>query len=311
MSLTLRPATDADSKSLLGASSALREKLMAAVSSGQIGTMTVDASLIDSQTGEEIHNISSDLLISFTDDLRQRYLANYENMSCIAVHIKQDSTPSPTVTPSPTAAPTDTPTPEPTVSPTPGPTAKPLEARGFLPTPTPSPTAAHEMSLGNGGYFSDSDLGIDIGSSGGEQLLVRNSDGLTVAPIGSLSSKVELIPCKLTREGVLIPDTTTSPFLLIYGPKEAFSNLLTVRAKDGVFTWDGEGHQVAAEPSIKEGTTLWYSLDLETWQTEAPVFTDVLRNEDGSVGSYQVYVLAENPDCDPAVCSYTVTINPA
>ena len=60
-----------------------------------------------------------------------------------------------------------------------------------------------------------------------------------------------------------------------------------------------------------EGTTLWYSLDLENWQSDAPAFTDVLRNEDGSVGSWQVYVLAENPGCDPAVCSYTVTINPA
>ena len=129
-------------------------------------------------------------------------------------------------------------------------------------------------------------------------------------PTGSLSPTVEFIPCKLTERGVRIPNTSLSPFLLIYGPKEAFSNLLTVRAKDGVFTYDGEGHAVAAEPSIVEGTTLYYSLDLENWQTEAPSFTDVLWNEDGSVGSYQVYVLAENPDCDPAVCSYTVTILP-
>ena len=110
---------------------------------------------------------------------------------------------------------------------------------------------------------------------------------------------------------MIVSDTSLSPFLLIYGPKEAFSNLLTVRAKDGVFTYDGEGHAVAAEPSIAEGTTLYYSLDLENWQTEAPSFTDVLWNEDGSVGSYQVYVLADNPDCDPAVCSYTATILPA
>ena len=158
----------------------------------------------------------------------------------------------------------------------------------------------------NAGLDDDSSAG-----SSGEQLLANAHSDLTVKPVGSFSPKVEFIPCKLTSKGVLIPDTTTSPFLLIYGPKEAFSNLLTVRAKDGVFTWDGEGHQVAAEPSIAEGTTLWYSVDLETWQTEAPVFTDVLRNEDGSVGSYQVYVLAENPDCDPAVCSYTITINPA
>ena len=129
-------------------------------------------------------------------------------------------------------------------------------------------------------------------------------------PTGSFSPTVEFIPCKLTENGVIVSDTSLSPFLLIYGPKEAFSNLLTVRAKDGVFTYDGEGHAVAAEPSIAEGTTLYYSLDLETWQTEAPSFTDVRWNEDGSVGSYQVYVLAENPDCDPAVCSYTVTILP-
>ena len=128
--------------------------------------------------------------------------------------------------------------------------------------------------------------------------------------MGSLSPNVEIITCQMTSNGVRVPGTSLSPFLLIYGPKEAFSNLLTVRAKDGVFTYDGEGHAVAAEPSIAEGTTLYYSLDLENWQTEAPSFTDVRWNEDGSVGSYQVYVLAENPDCDPAVCSYTVTIVP-
>ena len=468
--LTLRPASDEDSKSLLGASSALREKLMAAVGSGQIGTMTVDASLIDSQTGEENHSISGDLLISFTGSLQQRYLENYENMSCYAVHIKQDSTPSPTVTPSPTIAPTATVTPSPTIAPTatdakgvyvddsssfnmtdgsispkatatdgvyvddsssfnmadgsipstttatpsptaapattvtPSPTAAPLATAMPSPTATPAttvtpsptvpllatampmPTAAptasathdnpgvsaapimyvnyslgidgsplatatHDIpgvsaapimyvnySLGIGGSSTGSqmmntnnnsrfyesylrfkdELRINAGlgdnssaGSSGKQLLTNAHSDLTVAPIGSLSSKVEFIPCKLTREGVLISDTTTSPFLLIYGPKEAFSNLLTVRAKDGVFIWDGEGHQVAAEPSITEGTTLWYSLDLESWQTEAPEFTDVFWNEDGSVGSWQVYVLAENPDCDPAVCSYTVTIIPA
>ena len=153
-------------------------------------------------------------------------------------------------------------------------------------------------------------LGDDSSASSNEgQLLVQRGD-LTLVPTGSLSPTVEFIPCKLTERGVRIPNTSLSPFLLIYGPKEAFSNLLTVRAKNGVFTYDGEGHAVAAEPSIVEGTTLYYSLDLENWQTEAPSFTDVLWNEDGSVGSYQVYVLAENPDCDPAVCSYTVTILP-
>ena len=129
--------------------------------------------------------------------------------------------------------------------------------------------------------------------------------------MGSLSPNVEIITCQMTSNGVRVPGTSLSPFLLIYGPKEAFSNLLTVRAKNGVFTYDGEGHAVAAEPSIVEGTTLYYSLDLESWQTEAPSFTDVLWNEDGSVGSYQVYVLADNSNCDPAVCSYLVTILPA
>lgn len=152
-------------------------------------------------------------------------------------------------------------------------------------------------------------MGTDNSNEG--QLLASTLGDLTLVPVGSLSPTVEFIPCKLTESGVVIKDTSLSPFLLIYGPKEAFSNLLTVRAKDGVFTYDGEGHAVAAEPSIAEGTTLYYSLDLESWQTEAPAFTDVLWNEDGSVGSYQVYVLADNPDCDPAVCSYTVTILPA
>ena len=155
--------------------------------------------------------------------------------------------------------------------------------------------------------------GLDDNSSASSnegQLVVQRGD-LTLVPTGSLSPTVEFIPCKLTENGVIVSDTSLSPFLLIYGPKEAFSNLLTVRAKDGVFTYDGEGHAVAAELSIAEGTTLYYSLDLENWQTEAPSFTDVLWNEDGSVGSYQVYVLADNPDCDPAVCSYTATILPA
>ncbi|MGN8755792.1 hypothetical protein [Blautia sp. HCP3S3_C4] len=323
--MTLRPVSDQDSNSLLGLSSTLRKKLMAAAGEGQIGTMAVDACLTDSQTGEEIHNISGDVLLSFTGDLQQRYLENYENMSCIAVHIEQDSTSSPTVTP--------------TVTPTPGPTVAPTatDAKGVYadsPNFDMSGGIVSSMTTATGGVYADSSsfymsggiisptvtptpsptvtpMATPTPSFDGEQLLVTTSDGLTVKPVGSFSPKVEFIPCKLTSKGVLIPDTTTSPFLLIYGPKEAFSNLLTVRAKDGVFTWDGEGHQVAAEPSIAEGTTLWYSVDLETWQTEAPVFTDVLRNEDGSVGSYQVYVLAENPDCDPAVCSYTVTINPA
>ena len=152
-------------------------------------------------------------------------------------------------------------------------------------------------------------MGTDNSNEG--QLLASTLGDLTLVPVGSLSPTVEFIPCKLTESGVVIKDTSLSPFLLIYGPKEAFSKLLTVRAKDGVFTWDGEGHAVAAEPSIAEGTSLYYSLDLENWQTEAPSFTDVLWNGDGSVGSYQVYVLADNPDCDPAVCSYTVTIVPA
>ena len=157
----------------------------------------------------------------------------------------------------------------------------------------------------NAGSDDDSSAGSNEG-----QLVVQRGD-LTLVPVGSLSPTVEFTPCKLTESDVVIRNTSLSPFLLIYGPKEAFSKLLTVRAKDGVFTWDGEGHAVAAEPSIAEGTTLYYSLDLESWQTEAPAFTDVLWNGDGSVGSYQVYVLADNPDCDPAVCSYTVTIVPA
>ena len=403
INLTLRPVSDQDSNSLLGASNTLWKKLMAAAGEGQIGTMSVDVCLTDSQTGEEIHNTSGDVLLSFTGDLQQRYLENYKNMSCIAVHIKQDGTSSPTVTPTvtptpgPTVAPTATdakgvyadspnfdmsggivssmttttggvyvdsssfymsggiisptvtPTPSPTVTPmatpTPSPTAVPTPSPTAVPTPIPgipgasaAPTMYTNHAVGIGGSSTGNQMmntdnnsklyesylrikdglrfnaGLDDDSSAGssgEQLLANAHSDLTVKPVGSFSPKVEFIPCKLTSKGVLIPDTTTSPFLLIYGPKEAFSNLLTVRAKDGVFTWDGEGHQVAAEPSIAEGTTLWYSVDLETWQTEAPVFTDVLRNEDGSVGSYQVYVLAENPDCDPAVCSYTITINPA
>ena len=354
INMTLRPVSDQDSNSLLGASNTLWKKLMSLAGEGQIGTMTVDACLTDSQTGEEIHNVSGDLLLSFTGDLQQRYLANYENMSCIAVHIKQDST-------TETAAPTPTPDQQQlradanltvigsagTVEldslnntdgsnnqlggiATTGATVLSNNVDDGAPTKvtlggtSSSDEGVLDFNVSATEYnrmLADSNMGSltvrdstlsanGVGEEFGE-LLIRTSDGLTVASVGSLSSKVEFIPCKLTREGVLIPDTTTSPFLLIYGPKEAFSNLLTVRAKDGVFTWDGEGHQVAAEPSIEECTTLWYSLDLENWQTEAPVFTDVLRNEDGSVGSYQVYVLAENPDCDPAVCSYTVTINPA
>ena len=112
INLTLRPVSDQDSNSLLGLSGTLRKKLMAAAGEGQIGTMSVDVCLTDSQTGEEIHNTSGDVLLSFTGDLQKRYLENYKNMSCIAVHIEQDSTSSPTVTP------TVTPTPGPTVAPT-------------------------------------------------------------------------------------------------------------------------------------------------------------------------------------------------
>ena len=151
-------------------------------------------------------------------------------------------------------------------------------------------------------------LGVDMSAGNNTNLIPDTS----LSPF-SASEVLEIIDCDVSEDKntTLIPDTSLSPFLLIYGPKEAFSNLLTVRARNSVFTWDGEGHAVAAEPSIVEGTSIYYSLDLENWQTEAPAFTDVLWNEDGTVGCYQVYVLALNPDCDPAVCGYTVTIVPA
>ena len=151
-------------------------------------------------------------------------------------------------------------------------------------------------------------LGIDVSAGNNTNLIPDTS----LSPY-SASDVLEILDCDVSEDKntTLIPDTSLSPFLLIYGPKEAFSNLLTVRARNSVFTWDGEGHAVAAEPSIVEGTSIYYSLDLENWQTEAPAFTDVLWNEDGTVGCYQVYVLALNPDCDPAVCGYTVTIVPA
>ena len=161
-------------------------------------------------------------------------------------------------------------------------------------------------------YFTASEvlefLGVDMSAGNNTNLIPDTS----LSPF-SASEVLEIIDCDVSEDKntTLIPDTSLSPFLLIYGPKEAFSNLLTVRARNSVFTWDGEGHAVAAEPSIVEGTSIYYSLDLENWQTEAPAFTDVLWNEDGTVGCYQVYVLALNPDCDPAVCGYTVTIVPA
>ena len=379
LGLTIRPVSDQDDKSLLGASLKLRKKLMDSVGASLIGSMAVDVALFDNQTGMEVHNVSGDLTLMLTGVLQQKYLENYKEMACYAVHLKQDSTTEST------AAPTNTSTNGQSVyndsssfnmdggnintlganaggsgvyagssgfamdggnidtatTGTSGSTAASQDTNGSnTTTGTSGSTAAPQDTNGSNTNAADNALKVNIGlglngtgntsrvyesylglrnpassddnssaSSNEGQLLVQRGD-LTLVPTGSLSPTVEFIPCKLTENGVIVSDTFLSPFLLIYGPKEAFSNLLTVRAKDGVFTYDGEGHAVAAEPSIVEGTTLYYSLDLESWQTEAPSFTDVLWNEDGSVGSYQVYVLAENPDCDPAVCSYTVTILP-
>ena len=320
--LTVRPVSTLDNQSLLSASNELRKKLMASAGASQIGAMAVDAALIDRQTGAELHSTTGDLTLSFTGSLAQSYKKNYKNMACVAVHLKQNSTDSSTVGNSKY----DTTT------------ADWKDDRldhsssysgGTTGTDESSPTATSGSTTapqGTNGSNKDSSkggvldfivsaneiqkqlLGSDNSNEG--QFLVQH-DNQTLVPVGSLSPTVEFMPCKLTESGVVIKDTSLSPFLLIYGPKEAFSKLLTVRAKDGMFTYDGEDHAVAAEPSIEDGTTLYYSLDLENWQTEAPSFTDVRWNEDGSVGSYQVYVLADNPDCDPTVCSYSVTILPA
>ena len=428
--LTVSPVSTLDNQSLLSASNELRKKLMASAGAGQIGSMAVDATLIDTQTGAELHSTNGDLTLSLTGDLQRKYQENYKEMSCVAVHIKQDSTNDPTAAPQGTTSDgvgassgssgfvmdggtidtsganadgsgvyagssgfvmdggnIDTATTGNSNNSLIGNTGNGIgggnsgdgsniqissgnvsadgntgngigggnsgegsniqisggSVKGNAGTSAPRPNDPAEdptgtqvyktevnldvnnglNSTGNDSELNESYLRIQEGlrynaglgdgssaSSNEGQLLVQRGD-LTVVPTGSLSPTVEYIPCKLTENGVIVSDTSLSPFLLIYGPKEAFSNLLTVRAKDGVFTYDGEGHAVAAEPSIAEGTSLYYSLDLENWQTEAPAFTDVLWNEDGSVGSYQVYVLADNPDCDPAVCSYTVTILPA
>ena len=382
--LTVSPVSTLDNQSLLSASNELRKKLMASAGAGQIGSMAVDATLIDTQTGAELHSTNGDLTLSLTGDLQRKYQENYKEMDCIAVHIKQDSTNDPTAAPQGTTSDgvgassgssgfvmdggtidtsganadgsgvyagssgfamnggnINT-----TSTGTSGSTAASQDTNGSnTTTGTSGSTAASQDTNSSNTNAADNALEVNIGlglngtgntssvyesylriqddlrnpagsddnssaSSNEGQLLVQRGD-LTLVPTGSFSPTVEFIPCKLTENGVIVSDTSLSPFLLIYGPKEAFSNLLTVRAKDGVFTYDGEGHAVAAEPSIAEGTTLYYSLDLETWQTEAPSFTDVRWNEDGSVGSYQVYVLADNPDCDPTVCSYSVTILPA
>ena len=364
LDLTIRPLSDRDDKSLLGASLKLWKKLMDSVGASLIGSMAVDVALVDNQTGMEVHNVSGGLTLMLTGVLQQKYLENYKEMACYAVHLKQDSTTESTTAPTNTSTNgqgvhndsssfnMDSGTIDTSGANADG-SGVYAGSSGFAmnggninttSTGTSGSTAASQDTNGSNTNAADNALEVNIGlglngtgnnsrvyesylriqddlrnpagsddnssaSSNEGQLLVQRGD-LTVVPTGSFSPTVEYIPCELTERGVRIPDTSLSPFLLIYGPKEAFSNLLTVRAKDGVFTYDGEGHAVAAEPSIVEGTTLYYSLDLESWQTEAPSFTDVLWNEDGSVGSYQVYVLAENPDCDPAVCSYTVTILP-
>ena len=553
LDLTLRPVSNLDDESLLGASSDLRKKLMASVGASQIGSMAVDAALVDNQTGMEVHNVSGDLTLKLTGDLQQSYQKNYKNMACVAVHIKQDVSyfaPMPDSTPAPqgttsdgagasfgssgfsmsggtipsSAAATDgagvyagsssfsmsggtipssvtgsgngsatgnvgasigvsssgangtgtdaaaagnalegianridniannasassadkanalkdavgemnaivagggTGDPdkdevlnevvEKLSTITDGGTTDEAALNGLLEQIVALVDAVADLmraegtgtdkdvedilnaikaqmsnarenssgedkdpedildklknqlgssSAGNSGMTSQqagssssssnsgmtsqqagsSSVSSNSGmtsqqagsssSAGGSSMTSQQAGSSSSAggsrmtsqqagigsstskpgalgrAMGSLSPNVEIITCQMTSNGVRVPGTSLSSFLLIYGPKEAFSNLLTVRAKDGVFTYDGEGHAVAAEPSIAEGTTLYYSLDLENWQTEAPSFTDVRWNEDGSVGSYQVYVLAENPDCDPAVCSYTVTIVP-
>ena len=340
--LTIRPVTDQDSKLLSGVSNELRKKLMAAAGSDKIGAMAVDAVLTDKDTGEELHSTNGDLTISFSGELLESYQQNYQNMACYAVHIKQYSTD--TGTSSSTAASQDTNDTNSTATATPDP-YKPEMAKELLSedemlgyqglnvafdeyTKKYTNQAEEIRDIINGLSSADSSLlnmdynGVtvkrdcygwvfsDSTDSNGEQFLTSAVGDMTVVPVSSLSSKVELIRCELTENGVVIKDTSLSPFLLIYGPKEAFSDLLTVRAQDGVFIYDGEGHQVTAEPSIAEGTTVYYSQDLQSWQTEAPTLTDVITCEDGSLGAYLIFALAVNPDCGAALCSYTVTILP-
>ena len=91
--LTVSPVSTLDNQSLLSASDELRKKLMASAGAGQIGSMAVDATLIDTQTGAELHSTNGDLTLSLTGDLQRKYQENYKEMDCIAVHLEQDSTP--------------------------------------------------------------------------------------------------------------------------------------------------------------------------------------------------------------------------
>ena len=77
---------------------------------------------------------------------------------------------------------------------------------------------------------------------------------------------------------------------------------LTVNPYNGVY--DAASHYIAATTSVTEGTTLYYSLDNQTWVAGNPGFVDVVS---GAI----VYVKAENSNYETAYASSTVTITPA
>lgn len=77
---------------------------------------------------------------------------------------------------------------------------------------------------------------------------------------------------------------------------------LTANPYSGVY--DAASHHIAASTLVTEGTTLFYSLDNQTWVAGNPGFTNVVS------GAF-VYVKAENSNYETAYASSTVTITPA
>ena len=80
---------------------------------------------------------------------------------------------------------------------------------------------------------------------------------------------------------------------------------LTVKADDLEVVYDGAAHKVTATSNDADAE-IFYSLDEQSWSTNAPEFTNVKRNADGAVGSYVVYIKAEKENYETAKDSYTV-----
>ena len=118
-----------------------------------------------------------------------------------------------------------------------------------------------------------------------------------------------------TYPDVLVPSLTDDPghanYTVTYETGDftvtpAAELPLTVRNYDGIF--DANEHEGYAE-SDAPGTTIEYFVN-GAWTTERPIIRDVLRTEDGGVGTLTIPVRATNPNYEAAEAAVTLRVRP-